>query len=414
MDVFEKIERRMQSDLGKYAEIGHGYLAFPKLTGEIGPHMEFKGKKLLNWSLNDYLGLANHPEVREADAEGARRWGFGSPMGARMLTGNTDYHEQLEQELAAFVGKEDAFLLNFGYQGCMSIIPAVTDRKDVIVYDQLCHACIIDGMSLTLAKRFVFAHNDMAQLEDRLQKALAIVQETGGGILVITEGVFGMKGDTGRLADIVKLKEKYPFRLMVDDAHGFGVMGSKGQGTGEHYGVQDGIDILFDTFAKSMALIGAFVAGNKRLIMYLRYNLRSQIYAKSLPLPLVYGALKRLDLLRSRPELREKLWTVTAAMQNGLRARDFKIGELNTPVTPVYMQGTDIEAMHIVQDMRENHSIFVSPVIYPVVERGAMILRIIPTASHTMDDVERTLKAFEAIRHNLATGAYVDKVPQLG
>ncbi|MCE3008384.1 MAG: pyridoxal phosphate-dependent aminotransferase family protein [Bacteroidetes bacterium] len=413
MDVFDKIDRRMQSDLGKYAEIGHGYLSFPKLVGDIGPHMEFRGKQLLNWSLNDYLGLANHPEVRAADTEGARRWGLASPMGARMLTGNTDYHEQLEQELAAFVEKEDGFLLNYGYQGCMSIIPAITDRKDVIVYDQLCHACIIDGMMLSLAKRFVFAHNDMEQLEDRLKKAEAIVKETGGGILVITEGVFGMKGDTGRLDLIAALKSKYSFRLMVDDAHGFGVMGAHGRGTGEYYGVQDKIDILFDTFAKSMALIGAFVAGEKKLINYLRYNLRSQIYAKSLPMPLVWGALKRLELLRSKPELREKLWTITHAIQNGLRQRGFDIGELNTPVTPVYMNGSDVEAMNIVADLRGNHRIFTSAVVYPVVERGVIILRIIPTASHSLEDVERTLAAFEDIRTKLNAGAYVDKVPQL-
>jgi glycine C-acetyltransferase len=414
MDIFDKIDRRMQTDLGKYAAVGHGYLTFPKLEGEIGPYMSYRGKRLLNWSLNDYLGLANHPEIRKADAEGAAKYGFAAPMGARMLTGNTDLHEQLDRELAAFVGKEDAYLLNFGYMGCMSTIQALTDRKDVIIYDQLCHACIIDGMMLSQAKRFVFAHNNIAQLEDRLQKAMRIVEETGGGILVVTEGVFGMKGDTGKLDEIAALKDKYPFRLFVDDAHGFGVMGKHGKGTGEHYGVQDKIDVLFDTFAKSMAMIGGFLAADKKVISFLRYNLRSQIYAKSMPLPLAHGALKRLDMLRSMPELREKLWNTTKAMQEGLLARGFQLGELNTPVTPVYLQGTDVEAMHIVQDMRENHGIFVSPVVYPVVEKGVIILRIIPTASHTMEDVERTLEAFSAIRKNLETGAYVDKVPQLG
>jgi glycine C-acetyltransferase len=414
MDVFSKIDTLMQTDLAKYAAVGHGYLSFPKLEGEIGPRMHFQGKDVLCWSLNNYLGLANHPEVRKADADAAAQYGLAAPMGSRMLTGNTNYHEQFERDASEFVQKEDTFLLNYGYQGILSIIPAITDRRDVIVYDQLSHACIIDGMMLSLAKRFVYAHNDMAQLEDRLQKAMRITEQTGGGILLITEGVFGMKGDTGKLDEICKLKEKYPFRILLDDAHGFGVMGKTGAGTGEHFGVQDQIDLYFTTFAKSMALIGAFVSGERKIIQFLRYNLRSQIYAKSMPMPIVIGALKRLELLRTRPELRENLWNVVRNLQNGLKERGFDIGITNSPVTPVYMKGTDIEAMHVVRDLREIHRVFVSGVTYPVVEKGVIMLRLIPTAIHTQEDIDYTLKAFEDIAQKLQTGYYAGKMPVLG
>lgn len=411
VDIFSKIEKLMGSDLAKYAQVGHGYLSFPKLEGEIGPYMQFNGKTVLCWSLNNYLGLANHPEIRKTDAEGALRYGLAAPMGSRMLTGNSVLHEQFEREASAFVGKEDTYLLNYGYQGVLSAIQSLTDRRDVIVYDQLSHACIIDGMNLSLAKRFVFAHNDMQQLEDRLQKAQRIVAETGGGILVITEGVFGMKGDTGRLDQIVALKAKYPFRLFVDDAHGFGVMGSTGAGTGEHYGVQDQIDLYFTTFAKSMAMIGAFLSGDAPVIQYLRYNMRSQIYAKSMPYPLVVGALKRLEMLRSMPELRENLWNIVHALQNGLKARGFDIGITNSPVTPVYLHGSDIQAMQIVHDLRENFGIFVSGVTYPVVEKGVIMLRIIPTAAHSLDDVAKTLDGFSEVQNKLATGQYAESLP---
>lgn len=411
MDLFAKINKLMQSDLAKYAQVGHGYLSFPRLEGEIGPYMRFNGKPVLCWSLNNYLGLANHPEIRRTDADAAQRYGLASPMGSRMLTGNSVLHEQFEREASAFVGKEDTYLLNYGYQGVLSAIQSLTDRRDVIVYDQLAHACIIDGMNLSLAKRFVFAHNDMAQLEDRLQKALRIIEETGGGILVITEGVFGMKGDTGRLDQIVALKSKYPFRLFVDDAHGFGVMGTAGAGTGEYYGVQDQIDLYFTTFAKSMAMIGAFISGDAPVIQYLRYNMRSQIYAKSMPYPLVVGALKRLEMLRSMPELREKLWQVVHRLQNGLRNRGFDIGITNSPVTPVYLYGSDMQAMQIVHDLRENFGIFVSGVTYPVVEKGVIMLRIIPTAAHSIEDVDRTLEAFSAVQCKLASGQYAESLP---
>ncbi|MCS7073788.1 MAG: aminotransferase class I/II-fold pyridoxal phosphate-dependent enzyme [Bacteroidia bacterium] len=396
----------MASDLGKYADIGHGYFSFPKLTGEIGPRMLFNGKPILNWSLNNYLGLANHPEVRKIDAEAAATFGLAYPMGSRMLTGNTDYHEQFERMAAAYVNKEDAYLLNFGYQGCVSIIQALTDRKDVIIYDQLSHACIIDGMSLSLAKRFVFAHNDMVQLEDRLQKAQRIVEKTGGGILVITEGVFGMKGDTGRLDLICELKKKYTFRLFVDDAHGFGIMGKTGSGTPEYYGVSDQVDVLFCTFAKSMALIGAFVAADKQVIKFLRYHMRSQIYAKSLPLAITIGAIKRLELILQHPEYKDRCWAIATAIQSGLRERGFDLGITNTPVTPVYMNGGEGEAAQVVVDLRENYNIFVSVVTYPVIERGKFILRIIPTAAHTMEDVQETLEAFSAVRNKLLNGKY--------
>lgn len=411
MDLFDKIDRNMSVDLGKFAQIGHGYFTFPKLEGEAGPHMLFRGKPVLNWSLNNYLGLANHPEVRKTDAEAAAEYGLAFPMGSRMLTGNSNFHEQFEREVADFMQKEDAFLMNFGYQGCVSIIQTLTDRKDVIVYDQLSHACILDGMNLSLAKRFVFAHNDMVQFEDRLKKAKRITDKTGGGILVITEGVFGMKGDLGNLAEIVKFKDEYGFRLMVDDAHGFGVMGATGIGTGEFYGVQDKIDVLFNTFAKSMAGFGAFVCGDKKMVTYLRYNLRSQIYAKALCMPMAKGAIKRLELLRTCPEIRTKLWDIVNTLQSGLRERGFDIGPTQTPVTPVYLKGSTQEAANLIIDLRENFGIFVSVVTYPVVEKGVMMLRIIPTSEHTIEDVNRTLAAFETIRDRVAAGVYQNMNP---
>ncbi len=405
-DVFDKIDRNMATDLGQYASVGHGYIAYPKLEGQISTRMKFRGKDVLVWSLNSYLGLANHPEIRKVDAEAAADWGLAYPMGSRVLTGNSDYHEEFERQAAEFMQKEDAFLLNFGYQGCLSIIHTLTDRRDVIVYDQLSHACIMDGMSISLAKRFVFAHNDMEQLEKRLQQAKRITEKTGGGILIITEGVFGMKGDLGRLDLIAELKEKYGARLFVDDAHGFGVMGATGIGTGEHFHVQDKIDVLFNTFAKSMAGFGAFVAGDKKVINYLRYNMRSQIYAKALCMPMTIGAIKRLEMLKTMPELRSKLWHIVGKLQAGLRERGFDIGVTQSPVTPVYLHGSDIEAMGIVVDLRENHGIFASGVVYPVVEKGVIMLRLIPTAAHTDEDVDYTLKVFETIRNNMEAGVY--------
>lgn len=411
-DIFDKIDRNMSTDLGQYSAVGHGYLAYPKLEGPIGPRMKFMGKEMLVWSLNSYLGLANHPEIREVDAKAAADWGLAYPMGSRVLTGNSNYHEQFEAEAAAFMQKEDAFLLNFGYQGCVSIVHALTDRRDVIVYDQLSHACIMDGMSLSMAKRFVFAHNDMEQLEKRLIQAKRITEKTGGGILVVTEGVFGMRGDLGKLDDVVALKEKYGARLFVDDAHGFGVMGATGIGTGEHFGVQDKIDVLFNTFAKAMAGFGAFVCGDKKVVQYLKYNMRSQIYAKSLCMPMTIGAIKRLDMLRTMPELREKLWTIVNRLQGGLKERGFDIGDTQSPVTPVYLKGSDRSAIGIISDLRENHGIFASGVVYPVVERGVIMLRLIPTAHHSVEDVDFTLDIFEKIRWKLESGEY-ERNPQL-
>ncbi len=396
----------MATDLGQYSKVGHGYLAFPKLEGELGPHMTFRGNRVLNWSLNNYLGLANHPDIRKVDAEAAANWGLAYPMGSRLLTGQTDYHEQFEREVADFMQKEDAFLMNFGYQGCASIVQTLTDRHDVIVYDHLSHACIMDGMTMSLAKRFMFAHNDMTQLEDRLNKAKRIVEKTGGGILIITEGVFGMKGDLGNLAEIAVLKEKFGARLFVDDAHGFGVMGATGIGTGEHFGVQDKIDVLFNTFAKSMAGFGAFVAGDKKVIDYMRYNLRSQIYAKALCLPMTIGAIKRLEMLRTMPELRERLWSIVGKLQAGLRARGFEIGPTESPVTPVYMKIPDSAVIALVMDLRENYKLFMSGVTYPVVERGVIILRVIPTAVHTEEDVDYTLNVLEEVRAKIESGVY--------
>lgn len=407
MDLFEKLVSD-RGPLGSHSHIDDNFYMFPKLEGEIAPRMQFKGKTVLTWSLNNYLGLANHPEVRKADADATAKYGLAYPMGARMMTGNTTFHEQLENELGKFVGKESGLLLNFGYQGIMSVIDAMLDRHDVIVYDSECHACILDGCRMHMGKRFVFPHNDIENLEKQLVRAEKWVAETGGGILVITEGVFGMSGNMGDLKGIAALKKKFNFRLLVDDAHGFGTMGKTGAGAGEHQGVQDAIDIYFSTFAKSMASIGAFIAGEHRILDVLKYNLRSQIFAKSLPLPIVIGNLKRLELLRTRPELKDQLWTVVNAMQNGLRKRGYNIGTTNSPVTPVFLNGEGgvYEATNLIKDLRMNHGIFCSIVTYPVVPKGVLMIRIIPTAAHSLADVEETLNAFDQIKEKLDKGVY--------
>lgn len=404
-DIFEKVVANM-GPIGEYSKESHGYFTFPKLEGEIGPHMDFRGKKLLNWSLNNYLGLANHPEVRKADAEASQKYGLALPMGARMMSGNSDYHEQLEKELSAFVQKEDTILCNFGYQAMVSAIDSLVDRHDVIVYDAESHACILDGMRLHMGKRFVFKHNDIADFEKQMQRAEKIVADTNGGILVITEGVFGMRGDQGKLKEIVDLKKKYKFRLFVDDAHGIGTMGKNGGGTGVEQGCQDGIDVYFGTFAKSFALIGGFISSTKDIITFLRYNMRSQIFAKSLPMPLVIGALKRLELMRTHPEYREKLWEITRALQGGLQKAGFNIGDTNSPVTPVYLNGSIPEATNMVFDLRENFGIFCSMVTYPVIPKGMIILRLIPTAVHTLEDVKYTIESFSKIVNKLKNGEY--------
>ena len=405
MDLFDKILAD-QGDLGKYRQQAHGYFMFPKLESEIKPRMKFRGKEVLTWSLNNYLGLANHPEVRKTDAESAAKWGLGYPMGARMMSGHTSMHEELEAQLADFVGKEDSYLLNFGYQGMVSIIDSLVNRYDVIVYDSESHACILDGMRLHMGKRFVYQHNDIANLEKQLSRAVRLADSQKGGVLVITEGVFGMAGDLGKLDDICALKDKYNFRLLVDDAHGFGTMGKTGAGTGEHFGVQDKIDVYFSTFAKSMASIGAFVAGDEAIINFLRYNLRSQIFAKSLPMPLVEGAIKRLELLKNCPELKENLWKVVNKLQSGLKAQGFNLGETQSCVTPVYLSGSVPEATNLVMDLRENYNVFCSIVIYPVIPKGQLLLRLIPTAVHSLEDVEYTIKAFSEVRTNLESGKY--------
>nr|WP_230680083.1 aminotransferase class I/II-fold pyridoxal phosphate-dependent enzyme [Pontibacter sp. 172403-2] len=392
--------------LGSHSHYAHGYFTFPKLEGDIAPRMKFRGKEVLTWSLNNYLGLANHPEVRKADAEAAAEWGMATPMGARIMSGNSNVHEQLESELADFVKKPDAMLLNFGYQGVVSIIDALVDRHDVIVYDAESHACIIDGVRLHQGKRFVYSHNDMESLEKQLERATRWAENTGGAILVITEGVFGMSGNLGSLDKIVALKEKFSFRLFVDDAHGFGTMGATGAGTGEYLNAQDGIDVYFSTFAKSMASIGAFVASNEQVIEYLRYNMRSQIFAKSLPMPVTAGALKRLELLRANPELKDKLWEVVNALQSGLREKGFNIGTTESPVTPVFLNGQISDATQLTLDLRENYNIFCSIVVYPVVPKDVIMLRLIPTAIHTLQDVEETIAAFEKISQKLDKGLY--------
>jgi len=392
--------------LGQHQSWSHGYFSFPKLEGEIDAHMTFRGKERLIWSLNNYLGLANHPEVRKADAEAAAAYGMAYPMGSRMMSGNSNQHEALEKELAAFVGKEDAFLLNYGYQGMVSIIDCLVDRNDVIVYDAESHACIIDGVRLHMGKRYVYQHNDMASLEKQLERASKLAEQTGGGILVITEGVFGMSGAQGKIKEIVALKDKFKFRLVIDDAHGFGTMGKSGAGTHEAQDCIDDVDVYFGTFAKSMAGIGAFVASTKTIVNFMRYNMRSQTFAKALPMPMVIGLRKRLELLINRPELREKLWMIAMALQKGLRSRGFDLGITNTMVTPVFLNGNLEEATSLTMDLRENYGIFCSIVLYPVIPKGLIELRIIPTATHSLEDVERTLDAYSEVAEKLKAGYY--------
>ncbi|MDP3393598.1 pyridoxal phosphate-dependent aminotransferase family protein [Sediminibacterium sp.] len=405
-DIFEKLLKNA-GPLGQHRERAHGYFAFPKLEGEINSRMKFRGKEMIVWSLNNYLGLANHPEIRKVDADASKEFGLAYPMGARMMSGNSTYHEQLESELAAFEHKEDAILMNFGYQGIMSAIDAICGRHDVIVYDAESHACIIDGLRLHPGHRYVFKHNDLEDCEKQLNRATQLIEKQGaGGILLITEGVFGMAGDQGKLKEIAELKHKYQFRLLVDDAHGFGTLGKTGAGAGEAQGCQDAIDLYFSTFAKSMASIGAFMAGDKAIIDFIRYNIRSQIFAKSLPMPIVIGNLKRLDMLRTMPELKDKLWSNALKLQNGLKEKGFDIGNTNTPVTPVYMKGGVEEATAMVMDLRENYGIFASIVVYPVIPKGHIIFRLIPSAAHTDADIDETLKAFSETKAKLDAGAY--------
>ncbi|MEQ9290109.1 MAG: pyridoxal phosphate-dependent aminotransferase family protein [Cyclobacteriaceae bacterium] len=410
MDIFKKFSED-KGPLGKHSSHDEdNFYMFPKLEGPIAPRMKFRGKEVLTWSLNNYLGLANLPEIREADTQATADWGLAYPMGARMMTGNTVQHEQFERELADFVMKESVMLLNYGYQGIMSVIDAVAGRKDVIVYDAESHACIMDGLRLHVGKRYVYQHNDMVSLEKQLERATKLANENGGGILVITEGVFGMSGSMGNLKDVVALKEKFEFRLLVDDAHGFGTMGKTGAGSGEEQGVQDGIDLYFSTFAKSMASIGAFIGGDKEIIEYLKYNTRSQIFAKSLPMPLVIGNMKRLELLKTRPELKDKLWTIVNALQNGLKEKGFNIGRTQSPVTPVLLNGGWREAANLIKDLRNNFNIFCSMIVYPVVPKDVIMLRIIPTAAHSLEDVAETIEVFEAIKEKLDQGIYKNTV----
>lgn len=412
-DIFEKLVNN-GGPIGQHMNRAHGYFTFPKLEGELGSRMTFRGKERIVWSLNNYLGLANHPETRRADAVAAEKWGMGYPMGARMMSGNSIYHEELEKVLSEFVQREDAMLLNFGYQGIMSCIDALVNRRDIIVFDAECHACIVDGIRMHLGYSYTFKHNDIEDCDKQLQRAVKMAEKTGGGILLITEGVYGMSGDQGKLKEIVALKEKYEFRILIDDAHGFGAMGPTGAGTDEEQGCQQGVDLYFSTFVKSMGSIGAFIAGPKDVLSYLRYNTRSQIFAKSLPMIIVEGMLKRMEMLKTMPELREKLWSVTRNLQNGLRESGFDLGKTNTMVTPVYMKGDVPEATAMVLDLRENYNIFCSIVVYPVIPKGQIIYRLIPTAAHSQEDIELTLKAFRETKAKLDAGVYkVAEIPDM-
>lgn len=405
MDIFSRVVEQ-PGPLGKYADFGEGYFVFPELEGDIGSRMKFKGKEVIVWSVNNYLGLANHPEVRKADAESVKNWGLAYPMGSRLMSGQTKKHAELERNLAQFVGKESAFLINFGYQSMVSAIDALLSRRDVVIYDDGSHACIVDGVRLHVGKRFAFLHNDVDNLVKQLERATSITEKTGGGILVITEGVFGMQGEQGRIKEILELKDRYDFRLLVDDAHGFGTIGKNGAGVGEEQNVIEGIDLYFATFAKSMAGIGGFFAADKEIIRYLKYNSRSQVFAKSLPMGFVEGGLKRLELIQKHPELKEKLWSIVNQLQDGLKERGYNLGDTESCVTPVFMHGDTMEACTMVKDLREQHGIFCSIVVYPVVPKGVILLRLIPTASHTSEDVELTLKAFDIVKEKLDKGEY--------
>ena len=404
-DLFEKFNKSM-GPLGKWASIAEGYFVFPKLEGKISNRMKFNGKEVITWSVNDYLGLSNHPEVRKIDSEAAEKYGSAYPMGARMMSGHTSMHEKLENQLADFVNKESAYVLNFGYQGILSIVDTLVSKNDVIVYDVDAHACIVDGVRLHLGKRFTFKHNDIESLVTNLKRAKNIVEKTGGGILVISEGVFGMRGEQGKIKEIVKLKEKYDFRLLVDDAHGFGTLGQTGSGVGEEQGVMSEIDVYFATFAKSMASTGAFVAASRQVIKFLKYNMRSQMFAKSLQMQLVVGAIKRLEILRNEPVHKQKLWDNVKMLQTGLKKRGFDIGKTQSCVTPVFLKGDVPEAMVLVKDLREKYNIFCSIVVYPVIPKGLILLRLIPTATHTVEDIDETLNSFSEIREKLTNGYY--------
>ncbi len=405
MDLFEKLKNN-RGPLGQYAKSSEGYYIFPKLEGELSSRMKFNGKEVICWSINNYLGLANHPDVRDVDTQATKDWGLAYPMGSRMMSGNTQLHDDFEVQLADFVQKEAAVLVNFGYQGIMSAIDCLTDRRDVIVYDAGCHACIVDGVKMHLGKRFAFEHNDVESVERCLKRATKITNDTGGAILVISEGVFGMRGEQGILKEIVALKKDYEFRLLVDDAHGFGTLGATGAGAGEEQGVQDEIDIYFSTFAKSMGSVGAFLASTKQVTEFMKYNMRSQIFAKSLMMPLVVGNMKRLEMIRTDSSFKDRLWRNVNALQSGLKERGLNIGNTNSCVTPVYMPGSVEEATHLVMDLRENHRIFCSIVVYPVIPKGMILLRLIPTAVHTMEDIEQTLDAFEDVAAKLKAGEY--------
>ena len=406
MDIFERIQQNEGGPLGQYRKRAKGYFMFPKLEGEIQPYMTFQGKKMLAWTFNNYLGLANDPEVRKVDAEAAAKWGLAYPMGARMMSGHTSLHEQLERELAEFECKEDAFLFNFGYQGMISTLDALLTRRDVVVYDEECHACIMDGLRLHMGYRMKYAHNDIADCEKVLNRASKRAQEQGGGVLLVTEGVYGMTGAMGILDKIVELKKKYSFRILIDDAHGFGVMGEHGRGTSEELHCMDVIDLYFGAFAKAMASIGGFIAGPKDIINYLRYNLRSQIYAKSLPMPFVEGNLKRLDMIRKGDDRRKHLFKIARALQSGLRNLGFDVGPAEACITPVFVHGTVPEATNMLVDLRENYNIFCSVVVYPVVPQGVIMFRLICTQMHQMEHVEYTLKAWAEIKKKHEAGYY--------
>lgn len=399
-DVFAKCDTE-GGYFGKYRRAKDKYFTQPVLEGPIGPRMQFEGREVITWSINNYLGLAGDPDIHERARRTVETHGPWTPMGSRLMTGNSNRHMALEARLARFVGKEASVVFNYGYMGVIGTIHSLVDEADTVLIDSLSHACIVDGALLaSRGKQFrVFRHNDMESLEEQLKAANA---NRRGGLLLVTEGLYGMTGDQAPLAPICDLKDLYEARLLIDDAHGFGVMGPTGAGTAEHQGVQDRVDLYFGTFAKSFAAIGGVTAGDERVVDYIRYNARPNIFAKSLPMIYVEAVDAALDLVEKGSDRREQVWHIAHRLQAGLSALGYDLGSTDSPITPVYIPaGSEETAVRAIRLMRSTYGIFVSAVTYPVVPRGVVLFRLTATAAHTDDDVDRTLEAFEKLRNDL-------------
>ncbi|MCH9633796.1 MAG: 8-amino-7-oxononanoate synthase/2-amino-3-ketobutyrate coenzyme A ligase [Chlamydiae bacterium] len=400
-DLFHKCYQKE----GLFSNVREGkdnYYAQPILEGPLGPHMTFNGQKMIVWSINDYLGLAGHPEPTARAKEVLEAFGTAYPMGARLMSGFTQNHQTFEAKLAKFAQKESALLFNYGYLGVLGVITSIMGPRDTVIIDHDSHACIVDGAKLATTRRNqfrVFRHNDMDHLEKILK---SINQDRKGGILIVTDGIYGMTGEVAPLKEICALKEKYNARLLVDDAHGIGIMGATGRGTGEHLGVQDKIDLYFSTFAKCFAGIGGFVAGDKEIIEHITWNARPVIFAKNLPLIYSDSLSATLDVIEREPERREKLWEIATYMQRRFKEEGFDIGNTTSPITPVFLSISGLEAIKdAIHILREEFHIFASGVMYPVVPRGVFLLRLVPSCRHTFDDVNKTIEAFIQIKERI-------------